>query len=479
MITTIRGESNDVEENDNVSCVGLTVDILRQNSIEKKPLDSDINRQCELLKVLVFSKILTFDHTPVTSLSTSCNACNRASGVLCRYVTLLVILCAFSMRAGADLPTLAATLEGSQTLLTAEELDVILQAVSDLDSEKIPTALLAQWCEPLDIDGQTYYALKYKNPEIRELVVRTYILASLREEERSSENKNMIENSSEDSEDEGSQGDFDLLSDVAESTLSEELYEYIWDFPQRSSFRDLYVAYVYPDRTVQRLTSATLGRTKDGEYFAGDYLFFNGVDNGLEIADAFKHIADIVVINDELATARRNEIVTFIDTYAFHYAQQSDENSSPWRDFRVRESALKILSHIGEMGDVSLVQKLVVDAPMPNALMDAPIDIVAYSKLVLSKIQSRAPVESSVPSSAQVATTTADANSEIIADSSPSLESSGIEDSGARGNSRMASPRSETQLLGARFSTIPRISLGALVVIVMCLGLVLYRRFGG
>lgn len=55
-----------------------------------------------------------------------------------------------------------------------------------------------------------------------------------------------------------------MLADLAESTMSARLYDYVLDYPQPSTFRRLYIAEVLPERTIERFTTATLGRTRDG-----------------------------------------------------------------------------------------------------------------------------------------------------------------------------------------------------------------------
>lgn len=274
-----------------------------------------------------------------------------------------------------SLSDLRAGLDAIQTELPRVELDQLLAQARHVSRDRYSPELdqlLSQLYQPFQAGGTSYHPLKYVNPEIVTLVLETY--RAVVEQERAytralhaatapAAGKGADTDGGGEDTSEARQDFYDLLADMAESTLSTELYDALWDYPQPSSFRRLYVAEVYPERTIERFATATQGRTRNGVRFARDRLFAESDILGTSLVDAFEYLADIVSGHPELAESKRTVLLSFVERYARFYAAPDSETNSPWRDYLTRGAALRILSHTGGRAELSLVDALMRDAP--------------------------------------------------------------------------------------------------------------------
>lgn len=257
----------------------------------------------------------------------------------------------------------------------AAEVAVLLEEVRKVETgaySKDMDRILSMWRSERQVQGG--YPLKYKNPEIAEVVVDAYIGAvkaerayaeSLQREAPVAEVPAAPDSIVEDENSEDVQDFYDLLGSMAESTLSEKLYDYIWDYPQPSPYRRLYVASVYPEKTLERLTAATRGRTRDGRTFALDSLFTAGAASGISIVNALVHVADIAEVHPELARSNRAVLIPFVDRYALFYTTADAGRYSQTWDYVAREASLRALSVLGGRDELPLIDRIVENAPPP------------------------------------------------------------------------------------------------------------------
>lgn len=239
--------------------------------------------------------------------------------------------------------------------------------------------------------------LKYANPVIVDVVIQAYIAVVEKEREYAKSIKgtanvqggsNEVVGPVKSESGESVQESLDALAALAESSLSEKLYEYIWDYPQPSPYRRLYVATVHPEKTLDRIVGATRGRERDGQRFATGYLFSENSVLGVSVHRAFTHMEDIAELHTELVREKREVLIDFIGKYALFYVRDAEGPYVPWRDYVSREAALRILDLIGGHEEISLVQKIAEGAPVlnPSRRIESPRDIRAMSKSIVMNI---------------------------------------------------------------------------------------------
>lgn len=302
--------------------------------------------------------------------------------------------------AQADLAILKERLGEVQATLPQAELSKQLENTRDLDLTSYSpelSRLFSQWYVPMNVDGSTAYPLKYTNPRIVDRVLRAYIglvererayIAALR---RGDEPPDAGGASAEAVKGEATLDFYTMLGDMAESTLSESLYDYIWDYPHSSTFRRLYLAHVLPEKTVARLTGADLGRMINGERVAPNSLVVEGDILGTAVYKALSYLAGIAEIHPEIAQSKREELISLVEKHGMHYAPSGSEIYPGWRDYRSRRAAMQMLAVAGTHEDLPLLEKLAHDPPGPEKARRVadPEDLQALATSVEGRLRGR------------------------------------------------------------------------------------------
>ena len=203
------------------------------------------------------------------------------------FAVFLVALPVSANDALQDLRSLKAGIEAVQVDISTAEAERLIGEFRSADTSLYSQDLdrsLSRLCAEEMVAGA--HPLKYKSTEIEDFVLDTYIatVQAERAYEKSLRDGVLekvvpapaIEGHESESDESGLEF-LDGLAALAESTLSEKLYDYIWDFPQPSPYRRLYVANVFPEKTLERLANAKPGRIKDGVLIAQDYLLVSPV----------------------------------------------------------------------------------------------------------------------------------------------------------------------------------------------------------
>jgi len=280
-------------------------------------------------------------------------------------------------------------LESLRVELDEEHLKQVLDVGSETSSRQL-CEHISQWYVPYKRGEIHGYALKFSNEEIVDQIVDAYIkIAKLEQKggEVSDVDYDSVYACVGGGEEEALEF-FDLFSDMAESTLSVELYPYIWDFPHPSSFRQLFLTFVRPDATIDRFVSSELGRSLGARRIGQDILYSEGTKPGTPLISAFQALSNIVSTHPNLATEKRVALIQFIANYALHFTPRSNESYVAWRDYLVRESAMEILSTIGLPEDLHLLDRIQDEAPSlsPSRRVRHPRDLAAWAQEVRSII---------------------------------------------------------------------------------------------
>lgn len=316
----------------------------------------------------------------------------------------LLIISMMTLSASADdaqigLKALKAAIEAVQVEISNNDAEHIIEKLREADTTLYSQELsrsLAKLSAKEAVAGVR--PLKYTNTVVVDFVLAAYIdvveaeraYEEAMETERNEHPPKVLQNES--SEGEGGESGLeflDALSSLAESTLSEKLYDYIWEFPQPSPYRRLFVASVLPDKTLKRFALAKRGRVKEGQVIAPDHLFNTGSTSGIQLYTALVHVADICDLNPEIARQNRDTIVSLISQYGLHYANPSSEYIA-WRDYIAREASMSILAEVGELRDLPLLEKLAKDAPVvsPSRRIEKPQDLLVFAETIREKLES-------------------------------------------------------------------------------------------
>jgi hypothetical protein len=255
------------------------------------------------------------------------------------------------------------------------------------------------------VAGSLSYPLKYTNPDIVEQVVRVYIdkvkyerayTAALR---RGDEPPLVDGGTGETVTSEAPMDFYMMLGDMAESTLSEALYDYIWDYPHPSSFRPLYLAHVFPERTIARLTGAQLGRTIRGKHVGADALFVEDAVLGTSVYEALEYLAGIAELHPDIRKSKREALIAFVERHGLHYAPSDSEQHPGWRDYRARRAAMRILALAGTREDLPLLEALAHNPPGPDQARNStdPEDLSALADSIADRLHGATKPDSGAP----------------------------------------------------------------------------------
>ena len=298
----------------------------------------------------------------------------------------------------ADLVTLKQRLDDVQVAMPEPALRSTLDAIHAQNASEFSQdldRLLSQWMVPLSVENTTAFPLKYNDPPIVEMVLHVYI-AKVEQERaysaaiRQGDETSYIGGGSEAAlNGEAAMDFYSMLADMAESTLSESLYDYVWDYPQRSNFRRLYLAHVQPEKTVARLTEAELGRTVNGKFVGEDSLFWEGAVIGTPLFKALQYLADIALMHPDIREANREALRAFAAKHGLHYAPTDSETHARWRDYQARRAAMQILDVTGTPEDLPLLEALAHDAPGPDEArrIADPEDLSALSVSIAATLR--------------------------------------------------------------------------------------------
>lgn len=168
----------------------------------------------------------------------------------------------------------------------------------------------------------------------------------------------------------------DLLIPVAESTFSKEIHDCVIRSPFYSSLREMYLAFVRPDETIDSLLEAQLG-IRDGERVSAfDSLFFADCCGSMSTVQAMTFVHTFVALNEDVANRRRDLLVSLVKQYALVYSKPVPAATGIAKsfhgirftanDYDTRVLALQILSKIGGADEVRLVREIATVAPVPD-----------------------------------------------------------------------------------------------------------------
>ena len=156
----------------------------------------------------------------------------------------------------------------------------------------------------------------------------------------------------------------DMLSAMAESTFSPRIYETeLKPAADAGPLRGLYLALVNPDKTLETMFTASLGK-RLGE--AADANLFYCPKDGhplFRIEDAFLVLSYMAKESPQALKQRREQILGFVQEYLNHYAPAikgytTEGGEFPWADFEVRDRALDVIHLLGRPEDLPLVEDL-------------------------------------------------------------------------------------------------------------------------
>ena len=206
-----------------------------------------------------------------------------------------------------------------------------------------------------------FYCL-FSNPEIIDRVVQLY----RREAER--ELAGQLPPT------EGSAEYLMALAEVAESTFDPRLYEDILHVKIRFSgaFRGIYLATVYPERTLEVLLESERGDkaawANEGRGGHPRYLYHREkIGLQMPVVGACAILSYMTVESPHALRAEQERIIGFVTNFSRHFAEPIKMDSRPpmyfdIHDYFVRSDALDVLELVGTVTEVPLVEKIIHDA---------------------------------------------------------------------------------------------------------------------
>ncbi|MDE0299077.1 MAG: hypothetical protein OXN17_10625 [Candidatus Poribacteria bacterium] len=213
--------------------------------------------------------------------------------------------------------------------------------------------------------GGTYF-LPFSNPEIIERVIDYYFAVTADREANPSYHSYPRG---------GSDTQFtthiEALADIAESTFDPQIYEVVLRDRGRifSGFRNLYLAIVNPEKTLNFLFESKTGtlapNAKEGNF---DYFYHQGKTRwGMSVERAFTILSVMAKQSPNSLRIERERTLGFVARYAKHYAKPRKAALSVARslnahDYYLRFCAMDVVDLLGTADDAALVEQLIRDA---------------------------------------------------------------------------------------------------------------------
>jgi len=162
----------------------------------------------------------------------------------------------------------------------------------------------------------------------------------------------------------------DVLTFLAHLTLSPEIYDYVWRYPQSGGLRSYYLAHVMPEETLKKIFAAKVGKWKKRN-LDPDSLYISGYDmiTAISVKDAFEILSVISNNDPNMASDYHDSFISFVNKHSLHYSKRKIGKAYPRMDYSVRLNSIEILQNIGQEKDLPQLNFLLSEIPpaKPNS----------------------------------------------------------------------------------------------------------------